>query len=229
MTRVVDEPCVVLHTRPYRENSLIVSLFCPEYGKVGAVAKGIRGNRRGRILQPFANLQVSWVGKASLVTLTGFEASKQIWLNGDRLTAGFYVTELVTRLVGERESFPRLYAAVVWAIDSLAESSLELELILRSFEKLLLEELGYGLDFSKDSVTGQAVDPEQLYTMDPAVGFQQSSHGPYAGSTLLAIHAESFSEKSVKRAAKRIFRQALAAHLGPTPLMSRRLLLGGRH
>ncbi len=228
MTRVVDEPCIVLHTRPYRENSLLVSLFCPGHGKVGAVAKGVRGNRRGRILQPFANLQVGWVGRTSLVTLTGFEISKQVWLQGDRLAAGFYVAELVTRLVGERESLPRLYAAVVWAIDSLAEASLDIEFILRSFEKLLLEELGYGLDFSRDAVSGEAVVPEQLYTMDPAAGFQQSSKGLYPGSVLLGIHAESFSDRSVKRAAKRIFRQALAVLLGSTPLMSRRLLLGGR-
>ncbi|MEE8077888.1 MAG: DNA repair protein RecO [Pseudomonadales bacterium] len=228
MTRVVDEPCVVLHTRPYRENSMIVSLFCPGHGKVGAVARGVRGNRRGRILQPFANLQVSWVGKSSLVTLTGFEVAKQVWLKADRLAAGFYVTELVSRLVGERESLPRLYAAVVWAFDSLGESSLDMEFILRSFEKLLLEELGYGLDFSRDAVSGQAVIADQYYSMDPAVGFQQSSQGLYSGSALLGIHAESFSDRSVKRAAKRIFRQALAVLLGPKPLMSRRLLLGSR-
>lgn len=229
MTRVVDEPCVVLHTRPYRENSLIVSLFCPGHGKIGAVAKGVRGGRRGRILQPFANLQVSWVGKSSLVTLTGFETRKQVWLKGDRLAAGFYVTELVSRLVSERESLPRLYAAVAWAINALGESSLDMEFVLRSFEKLLLEELGYGLDFSRDAVSGEAVVPERLYSMDPAVGFEQSLHGPYTGSALLGIHAESFSDGAVKRAAKRIFRQALAAQLGSAPLMSRRLLLGDRH
>ena len=142
MTRVVDEPCVVLHTRPYLENSLLVSLLSLKHGKVAAVAKGVRGNRRGRVLQPFSCLSVGWVGKSSLVTLTSFESSRQIWLQGDRLAAAFYVAELVSRLVGERDSFPRLYTGVVWAIDSLGDVAMDLEVILRSFEKLLLEELG---------------------------------------------------------------------------------------
>jgi DNA repair protein RecO (recombination protein O) len=77
-------------------------------------------------------------------------------------------------------------------------------------------------------VSGQAVIGDQYYSMDPAVGFQQSSQGLYIGAALLGIHTESFSDRSVKRAAKRIFRQALAVLLGPTPLMSRRLLLGSR-
>lgn len=229
MTRVVDEPCVVLHTRPYRESSLLVSLLSLNHGKVGAVAKGARGNRRGRILQPFYSLSVGWVGKSSLVTLTSFESSRQIWLQGDRLAAGFYLTELVTRLLSERESLPRLYTAVVWAIESLGQADMDLEAVLRSFEKLLLEELGYGLNFEHDAVSGDPIEVDGLYSMDPQQGFQQSPHGRYAGATLLGIHSESFTQAPVKRAAKQIFRRALAEHLGAAPLLSRRLLARHRN
>ena len=229
MTRVVDEPCVVLHTRPYLENSLLVSLLSLNYGKVAAVAKGVRGNRRGRVLQPFSCLSVGWVGKSSLVTLTSFESSRQIWLQGDRLAAAFYVAELVSRLVGERESFPRLYTGVVWVIESLGQVAMDLEVILRSFEKLFLEELGYGLNFQHAADSADAIESDQLYSLDPMEGFRLSPQGRYSGATLLAIHAESFTEATVKRAAKQIFRQALAEHLGSAPLLSRRLLATHRN
>ena len=74
MTSVVDEHAVVLHTRAYRETSLLVNLLTARHGRVAAVAKGARSPRRGQPLQPFAKLLVSWRGRGSLVTLTGVES-----------------------------------------------------------------------------------------------------------------------------------------------------------
>ncbi|HIC27439.1 MAG TPA: DNA repair protein RecO, partial [Gammaproteobacteria bacterium] len=34
------EPSVVLHTRPYKETSLIVDLFTRNHGRVSVIAKG---------------------------------------------------------------------------------------------------------------------------------------------------------------------------------------------
>ena len=139
MTRVADEPGIVLHTRPYRESSLIVSVLTLDYGRVSVVAKGVRGRRRGRDLQPFAEGRLGWTGRTSLGTLTTFEVSEQHWFQGNRLASAFYLAELLTRLLGERESHPRVFAALHWALASLADEPAR---VLRSFEKLLLEELG---------------------------------------------------------------------------------------
>ncbi|MCZ6642738.1 MAG: DNA repair protein RecO [Gammaproteobacteria bacterium] len=233
MTRVTDEPALVLHTMPYRESSLIATLLTLHHGRVAALARGVRKTRRGHSLQALARLKTGWSGRSSLVTLTHFESTSQAWLKGDAMAAGFYITELINRLVQERESLPRLFAGACWAIDRLDDGATDLEEVLRSFEKLLLDELGYGLDFSHDAQTGLAIDKSCNYRLEAEQGFihtpeSESSAGfeqiVYPGSALLDIAAGNFSSRSSRKAGKRIFRECLAPHLGAKPLTSRRLL-----
>ena len=114
-------------------------------------------------------------------------------------------------------------------------SDLHLEIVLRSFEKLMLEELGYGLDFSRDAETGQRIEGGCRYSFEPSVGFVVQSRDAgvddrlvISGDSLLSISAQQFENPVTRRDAKRLFRQALAQHLGPKPLASRRLLRGKR-
>ncbi|MCZ6620271.1 MAG: DNA repair protein RecO [Gammaproteobacteria bacterium] len=225
MSRVTDEPALVLHTRPYGESSLIATLLTLHHGRVSALAKGVRRTRRGHALQALARLRTSWSGRSSLVTLTRFESASQTWLKGDAMAAGFYVAELINRLIHERESLPRLFTGACWAIDRLNDGAIELEEVLRSFEKLLLEELGYGLDFAHDAQTGAPIVASRNYRLEPEQGFvHESEEDAYSGSTLLEIAAGNFSNLLSRRAGKRIFRTCLAPHLGHKPLVSRRLL-----
>jgi DNA repair protein RecO (recombination protein O) len=230
--RVSGEQGIVLHTRPYRETSLIVSIFTLHHGRIAAVAKGARGRRRSNDLQPFNTVSLSWTGRGAMVTLTGYETLNHPWLKGDAMAAAFYVVELVTRLAGEHDSLPRLYAAVTWAVDSLSDGRPDMDVVLRSFEKLLMQELGYGLDFAHDAATGEDVNPDGSYRFDLERGFvaDDSAIGRevYAGGVLLDIAAEDFQSIATRRAAKKIFRRALAGHLGPKPLTSRRLLFRGQ-
>ncbi len=220
MTRVADEPCIVLHTRPYRESSLIVSLLSLRHGRVDLVARGVRGSRRGRALQPFVLLRAGWSGRSSLGTLTVFETETQHWFKGNVLASAFYLAELTVRLVGEREPQPRLFAGLKWSLENI---EFDLELVLRSFEKLLLEELGYGLDFSLDT-DGKPLDDQMLYRLTLDRGFSRGG-GDFSGRLLKRIGQEDFSERSVRQLAKRVLREALSHHLGPKPLVSRRLLV----
>ncbi len=220
MTRVADEPGIVLHTRPYRESSLIVSALTLDHGRVSVVAKGVRGRRRGRDLQPFAEGRLGWTGRTSLGTLTAFEVSEQHWFQGNRLASAFYLAELLTRLLGERESHPRLFAALHWALSTLDQ---EPSRTLRSFEKVLLEELGYGLDFNTD-LEGRAIEDSVLYELFPVQGFAPAKAG-VRGALLKGIGQERFDDPAVRRAARTLFAQALTHHLGPKPLESRKLLV----
>lgn len=226
MTRIASEPCVVLHTRPYRENSLLLTVFSHDHGRVSMVARSARGGKRGRILQPFALLRAGWTGRGGLVTLTAFEVEKQHWYRGDALAAGFYVAELLMRLMPERESHPRLFAALRWVLDHLES---DLEGALRRFEMILLEELGYALDFQHEATDGRPLAAEVNYQFDPDVGFSRTTAArSYSGAVLLAIGRGDFTDPGVRRSARRLLRRALAAHLGPAPLLSRRLLAGMR-
>lgn len=226
MTRVFDEPLVLLHARPYRETSVIVSGFSLNHGKVSLLGRGMRRPRRGRLLQALSCYRVGWSGRSALLTLTEFEVELQPSLKGQELAAGFYVAELISRLVGDREPHPRLFAGTRWALENIP---LDVEFVLRRFEKLLLEELGYGLDFEQEAGGSEPIRPDRRYRFDPGAGFTAvDSPRGYPGGAIRAIGRDDLAGELERKLAKRIFRQALAAHLGPRPLASRRLLFAKR-
>jgi len=222
MTRVANEPCILLHSRAYRESSLILSVLTLHHGRVSLIGRGVRTGKRGRILQPLNCLRMTWSGRSSLLTLGAFELQMQPMLHGAALASGLYLTELITRLLIERESHPRLFAGLYWALEHLNE---DVEPVLRRFEKLLLDDLGYGLDFQQDAITREPLFADAVYRFDPSVGFVASDSGRgYPGSSILAIGRGDYDSPIQRQLAKRIFRQALALHLGPRPLLSRKML-----
>lgn len=224
MTRVTDETALVLHARPYRESSAIVSLLTARHGRLAVVARGVRSSKRGNVLQPFNRVRVGWTGRGPLHTLTRCDLTRHAWLSGNALASGFYVLELITRLLQEHESMPGVFTGSCWVLERL-EAGDAPDVVLRAFEKLLLEELGYGLDFTRDAQTGETIAPEQRYAMQPDAGFVAvSGDRGYSGAVLMDIAAARFQERAARVAARKIFRQALAPLLGPRPLASRRLL-----
>ncbi len=225
MTRVTGEAALVLHTRPYRESSAIVSLLTAGHGRVPVVARGIRGSKRGNVLQPFNRVRVSWSGRGTLYTLTGCELVRHAWLSGNALASGFYVLELLTRLLHEHESSPRLFAGACWVLERLETAEYPPDVALRGFERLLLDELGYGLDFSRDADTGESIRADTDYRLHMDAGFVAVGSGRgYPGAVLLEIADGRYDSRGARIAAKKIFRQALRPLLGPKPLASRRLL-----
>lgn len=225
MNRVLDEPALVLHVRPYRETSAIVSLLTPRHGRVAVVARGAR-TRRGSSLQPFNRIRAAWQGRGALATLTRAEPDAHLWLSGPALAAGLYVIELIDRLVGEREGAPRLYAGACWALERLAEGIPDAAIVLRQFEQLLLAELGYAIDFERVA-GGDPIQSDRHYVFETGFGFvtvAQPSLASYPGHVLLAIAAGDYASRLVRVSARRVTRRALAALLGPRPLVSRSLL-----
>ena len=233
VNRIQDEQAIVLHTRAYRESSLIVQFLTASHGRIAAVARGARRvgrNRGGASLQPFYQGLLSCSGRGALVSLNRFDLAEARWFTGNRVASAYYMAELVVRLTREWESAPRLFGGVEWAMGALTEVDgvEEIESCLRQFEKLLLEELGYGLDFSRDAATGEGIDEAAWYGVSPEAGFIAGPEGEgYPGAALKAIAAGCFEAAETRRFAKRMFRALLADHLGPEPLMSRRLYRRG--
>ena len=222
-----DQPAIVLHARAYRETSLLVNLFTRDHGRVAVVARGRRNARRGHGLQPFYEGSVSWRGRGSLMTLTRYDVVQGRWLTGNAVASAYYVVELVMRLTREWEPHLRLFAGVQWVLRRIGESpaGTEAAASLRQFEKLLLDELGYGYDFTRDAATGAAIEASAWYRLEPEKGFVAApANEGMPGRTLLEIARADYSGPETRSAARRLFRAALAAQLGPEPLMSRRLL-----
>ena len=231
--KAVLEAGYVLHSRPYRDSSLLLEFFSREKGRVSLVAKGAKGRKtRGgsaaALLQPFSPLFCSWSGRSELKTLTACESQGgSASLSGRRIYSGLYVNELLARLLHHEDPHQNLYDQYVRVLTDLAGDSSE-ELALRQFEFSLLEELGYGFDLQTDGQSGDPVDDESWYSFHEEYGLvladtQASERLPrYRGVELRQLVRGEFSA-AARLCAKRLMRQALAAHLGEKPLKSREL------
>lgn len=228
--RISLQSSYVLHTRPYRDTSLLVEIFSHDFGRVGLVARGVRTNksRYASLLQAFTPLLISWSGQGELPTLSGVEAAGVApQIKGDLLLSGFYLNELLMRLLQRGDAHPQLFEAYFTSLASLAEQK-EQEPILRQFEHRLLQEIGYGLILDHDVMSGESIEPEARYQYLPDRGpvsaTEQDEDGIIVGGqTLLAIAQDDYSQSQVRQEAKRLMRAALAVHLGDRPLKSREL------
>lgn len=237
--RIESQPAYILHTRNYRDTSLIVDFLTVDFGRVSGVIKGARSQsksakQRRSLIQPFNPLLISWLGNSELKTITQYEARvASIPLQGVRLFSGLYVNELMTRLIQPYDEHAELYALYQWVLDGLLREPL-IDVVLRHFELQLLDYLGYGVHLTIASDTGEAIRPEQPYQYIPEQGFSAvsipaSDDRPavlrsrvYRGEDLLAIAKGDFTDHT-RRVAKYLCRSALKPYLGTKPLKSREL------
>lgn len=145
--RVLVQPAWVLHRRPWSESSLIVELFSRDFGRIGAVARGGRNSRRWRgLLEPFSPVLASWQGRGELRSLVAAEPDgARPALAGAALASGFYLNELLLRLLRRDDPHPELHPLYGDTLNRLPD-----EAALRGFECRLLEALGYGLLLLED-------------------------------------------------------------------------------
>ena len=112
--RVQDEAAFVLQTWPWKETSLLVEFMTLHHGKVVVVARGAKrpGSQFRGLLSSFIPLKVSYHGQNEVKSL-----SKVQWLGGylplegEALFAGFYVNELLVRLLPREDAMPALFAS----------------------------------------------------------------------------------------------------------------------
>jgi DNA repair protein RecO (recombination protein O) len=230
-TPVNLQPAYVLHTRNYRETSLIVDLFTPDYGRISAVAKGARRPKsqlRG-VLQPFRHLLISWSGKQTLKTLHSAEDQhRSSRLQGAALYSGLYLNELLVRLLRAEDHHDQLFVAYERVLAGIVAGQ-DIEPLLREFEQYLLTDLGYGLPFPDELGYSGQTDPVYYYDIDGHFNLlldtpsSQQLARSFSGKDLQAIASSDYREKGVLRSAKRLMRLALAPLLGDRPLYSRTL------
>lgn len=230
----------VLHHTPYRNSSLILQLFSHDHGRVSVVARGVRAAKspwRG-LVQPFRPLLVSWRGRSDLHTLTDVEAGgRPVELPGRWLFSGYYLNELLLRLLPAGDAHEALYRQYSTALAKLAHLAVatdahspEHEILLRLFEKQLLEEAGYGLQLETEADTGHPIDGERRYCYVLEKGPVAGDNEPFgdgimlSGRTLLALAAGDLSDPQLRKESKQLMRVAVAACLGDRPLHTRRLM-----
>jgi DNA repair protein RecO (recombination protein O) len=230
--RVDLQPAYILHTRPYRDTSLLIDLLTPDFGRVTAIARGVRKVKtpKRQLLNPFSRLLVCWQGKTDMKLLTSFEADNHfLTLKGNYLYSGFYLNELLVRLLPEMDRHNGLFFAYEESLKAL-QHEVEIEPLLRGFEFRLLEELGYALDFTQDVRSGQSIIAEGFYECHIQEGFFAAAPDSpeqllLKGESLLAIAAGDYSLPATRQAAKKLSRRVLRPLLGSKPLHSRELFI----
>jgi len=230
-----DEPAFVLHTYPYRETSVIVEAFTERAGRVAMVARGAKRPRselRG-ILQAFQPLALSWAGTAELKTLFKAEWRGGLPLpGGAALLCGFYLNELLLKLLPREDAHPLLwngYASALRALTADAQPAAQAA-TLRRFELRLLAELGYALALTHDADTGAPIDADDSYHYAYDKGPRLSAGEPRGrwpvvrGATLIALATERYSDVDVAAEAKRLMRGILDHYLEERRIFSRRVV-----
>ncbi|MCX0339278.1 DNA repair protein RecO [Acinetobacter radioresistens] len=224
----------LIHYRKYREKSHLVYLFTEEYGRIDGILRQVPPPQ----YQPLA-LQAS--GKGELKNFSKLEIVNQpIFFYGDAFFSGFYLNELLLRLCPLEEPMPQTYQQYQLTLVKLqqlavnTQPGLLLRQILRQFEHILLEELGYAIDFSVDAHQ-QPVEPERHYHFQIQEGFipvQKASSATLAGQSLLTMldyeKGADFSQPQLQLLS-RLYRQMITSLLGDRPLKSRQLWIQNTH
>jgi DNA repair protein RecO (recombination protein O) len=227
--RIELEPAYILHTRAYRETSQILEVFTAGYGRVGMIARGARRPKSGfrGVLNPFQPVRLSWSGRGELVTLTQVEpGGAGTQLGGAGVMAGFYVNELLLKLLGRGDPHPDLFAHYASLIAGLVEAA-PVEPLLRKFELRLLYEIGYAPNLREDGINHEPLDPLSTYRFSAESGAVPATHDDddelFTGAVLLGIGRMEFDSEANLKAAKRLVRSVLNFHLGDRGLNTRRV------
>jgi DNA repair protein RecO (recombination protein O) len=184
------------------------------------------------VLRPFMPLLVSWSGRSDGGTLTAAEsAGPPPALPPATLFAAFYLNELLLRLLPKEDRHETLYDAYGDALAALAGGPAQPA--LRAFERVLLEELGYGLDLSREAGSRRPLEADRYYHFEPGRGVlavRDGDSGPHihAGSAVIAVARGELGGAEAQRAARGIFGAALAHCLEGRGLASREVMLALR-
>lgn len=240
--RISDEPAFVLHRYDWSESSLILEVFTRHHGRVALVAKGAKrpSSNFRPVLLPLQPLHVAFGGEAEIRTLKGAEwVGGQVMPTGDALLSGYYLNELLLRLLARDDPHPRLFDAYAAAVAVLAsEHGDALEPALRAFELLLLREIGVLPSLDAQTLTLAPLEPEARYSLVAEAGLLASEGGErpsLSGAQWTAVqrsldgpapfHSTAQEAAMVNAELKPQLRALLHYHCGVGTLRTRQMLI----
>ena len=215
----------LLHQRPYRNTSQIIDCLTLDHGLTVLVAQGSKRSKvaQSAVLQPFLPLRLSWVRRGELGRLTHVEIEQREGeLSGEQLLGGFYMNELLLRLLAKGDGNVEVFSCYSEALTKLMIRA-NTSAVLRVFELHLLEALGYGLNLKHDADTGNPIRSERRYVFEPERGARvekDSDDGAdsYWGRELISLREMRLENVDCLRAARRLLSRALRIYLGERPL-----------
>ncbi len=212
----------VIHSRPYKETSLIVTFLTEKKGKISAVAKGAKrkNSRLSGNLEPFQCLNIDYRGKSDLKSLVLAEPIEvfEDFFGSENLYSAFYVNELINYLVAQADESMEIFDIYKKCISNLKRNN-QIEKILRDFELNILSTLGYEINFLTDYDSNEPIMNGLRYKYSPQSGFSKSEQG-YDGKILNEINERKFSKNSLQ-ACKEINRTTINYYFEELNIKSR--------
>ena len=139
---------VVLRHMPLGEADRIVTLFTPDFGKLRAVARGVRRTKSRLVghLEPLCQVRVSVAEGRALDTIIEAQiirSFRELREDLQQVSAAVYITELVDRFTVEQVPNPTLFSQLLDVLVWLQRVE-HPEKLLRHFEIWLLADSGFG-------------------------------------------------------------------------------------
>jgi DNA repair protein RecO (recombination protein O) len=142
---------------------------------------------------------------------------------------GFYLNELVLKLLPRDDPHERLYDAYQRTLTALAAGP-EREGVLRRFELRLLEELGYAVTLDRDAGSGAPIDAQRRYVYlvergpVEAEALESGKGVELSGATLLDMQSGNYESTVTQQQSKTLMRTLIDHYLGRQVLHTRQML-----
>ena len=176
--RISDEPAYVLHRYDWSESSLILEVFTRRYGRVALIARGAKkpSSNFRPILLPLQPLHIAFGGDAEIRNLKSAEwQGGHVMPTGDALLSGYYLNELLMRLLARDDPHPVLFDAYAATVQLLASQSIDtLQVALRAFELRLLRDIGFLPLLDAQTATLSALDADTPYVLLAEAGLREA-------------------------------------------------------
>ena len=229
--RISGQPGFVLHSYPYKETSLIVDVFCRDYGRVALVAKGAKRphSKLRSVMQTFQPLSIGWSGRTEVRTLIDAEwVGGMLPLEKSALLCGFYLNELLIKFLVRDQSHTSLFDHYVSTLNQLGHNE-PAPIVLRKFELALLRDSGLLGDLTYCTCKKDRVLPDILYVFEPDNGARPANEGDslpkVLGRTLLDMHCGEYGDIVTQLQSKILMRYLISYHLHGAPLRTRQILI----
>ncbi len=164
----------MLHRYDWSESSLVLEVFARHHGRIALVARGAKrpSSNFRPVLLPLQPLRVSFGGEGEIRALKEAEwVGGQVMPTGDALMSGYYLNELLMRLLARDDPHPQLFDAYATAVQVLASAHGEaLQPALRAFELLLLRETGFLPALDQQTLAMAPLVPGETYSLVPEGG-----------------------------------------------------------
>ncbi len=243
----------LLHRYPWSESSLILDLFTREQGRIAVAAKGARRpySQLRSVLLPFQPIHVA-LGRVPRLGSEEDPALHEVrnlrsaeWaggapmLGGAALFSGFYLNELLMKLLARQDPHAALFDAYAATLPMLAGGDeLRIESALRAFELTMLKEIGLLPDLATTTLRLLPLDAGRGYHLLHDSGVAEADDEGDAGipgHALVGLQAalDHGSLAALQQACqpvlpqlKSTLRNLLYSHLGSGLLRTRQVMLG---